>query len=199
MKKEQVKKLITQCKLTRSNDLDLTDLGISKIPMEIFELVHLTSLKLTKNSISNLPSEVRYLKNLEFLTINYNELEYLPVEIGELSNLKSLNLWSNKLKSLPIELSKLTKLESLLLGYNQLNSIPRELYFLFSKLKGLELQSNPFADFPILKDLELIDLMTYFRSESSFFGFIDIPKDLQVAFQQYLNFFTEFVEKTNGE
>lgn len=198
MKKNKLLKLIEDCSKNKSSDLNLTGLGIANIPDEIFELRHLTSLQLTNNNIKIIPAKIGQLSNLEFLGINYNLLEYLPVEIGLLVNLTSLDLWRNRLKSLPVELAKLTKLQHLHLGFNRLNSIPKELFYPISQLKGLDLQGNPFNDIPILRNLQLIDLLTFFRSENSFFCILEMPKELQAAFQQYLNFFSEFIEKTTG-
>ena len=198
MKKVQVFRLIQECFNTKSEELDLTDLAINEIPNEVFDLKHLRSLRLTKNNLKSVPSRIGELTELRFLGLNYNYIEYLPIEIEKLTKLTSLDLWNNNLKTLPIELRKLKELQHLHLGFNNLNSIPKELFYPFSQLKGLDLQSNPFKDLPILKKMELVDLMTFFRSESSFFGIMEMPKELRTAFQQYLVFFSEFVVKSTG-
>lgn len=46
--------------------------------------------------------------------------------------------------------------------------------------------------------MEIFDLMSYFRNESAFYGYIELPKEFRTAFQQFFNFFPEFVARTLG-
>src|SRR5689334_13431020 len=62
-----------------------------------------TELDLSEMGLSQLPPEIWQLTHLERLNLSRNELTELPPEIGELTNLQSLDLASNQLTSLPSE------------------------------------------------------------------------------------------------
>jgi len=106
---------IAQQRISRAihaTKLDLSGLGLTKIPSEIGQLQSLIFLDVSNNNLNNLPSEIWKLNNLRCLKLNDNNLIILPPEIGKLRNLCSLDLRNNQLQSLPIELAELQELSN---------------------------------------------------------------------------------------
>ena len=68
-----------------------------------------TTVDLIFNQLTKLPVEIRNLVNLKKLYLEYNQLTSLPVEIGNLLNLQSFNLTKNRLTSLPVEILTIIK------------------------------------------------------------------------------------------
>lgn len=94
--------------------LDLSDGGLSDVPMDIFARTELVELDLSGNRFTGaLPAEVRHLKNLERLDLSHNSFTGVPAEVGQLSKLRYLDLSYNKLTGLPYELGNLKELEVL--------------------------------------------------------------------------------------
>ena len=73
-------KLIKACRQRGEvgNCLDLSDLGLSKLPPEIGQLTELTSLYLQRNQLSTLPPEIGKLTSLTSLDLDNNHLSALP-------------------------------------------------------------------------------------------------------------------------
>jgi hypothetical protein len=107
-------------------ELDLTELGLTALPQELFE----------------------YFTSLQELSLANNQLTILPGEIGQLTALEQLALGGNQLVSLPSEITSLTRLEELYLANNKLKAIPSELHHL-PALKILTLGDNPLPTFPL--------------------------------------------------
>jgi Leucine-rich repeat (LRR) protein len=104
---------------TSSNVLDMSEKGLTKVPMDIFDRTELESLNLSNNLFSGaLPAEVRHLQNLKTLDLSGNKFTGVPAEIGQLKNLEVLNLANNFLTGLPNELGNLSSLKILKLSGN---------------------------------------------------------------------------------
>lgn len=94
--------------------LDLSNRGLTKVSMDIFDRAWLTELNLSGNNLTGaLPAEVRKLRNLEVLNLSGNQFTGVPAEIGQLEKLLILDLSNNKLTGLPYELGNLTGLQTL--------------------------------------------------------------------------------------
>ncbi len=182
----------------RDPQLDLSNLSLTEMPSSLFELKHLRTLSLTGNKLVEIDRRITTLSEIRILGLNYNLLSKLPTWIGELSNLTSLDCWNNRITEIPLELGQLKQLQYLTLGFNNIETIPRELFKYLSGLKALDLQNNPLSQMSVIRDMSIIDLMIYFRNESSFFGFIEVPKEFSIAFQQYFDFFPEYVRQLTG-
>ena len=178
--------------------LDLTNLALFEIPDATFQLTHLRKLSLTNNVLAELDQRLLKLHRLEILGLNYNRLSILPPWIGEMKSLRSLDCWNNQIRAIPLELGKMERLEYLTLGFNKLQTIPRELFVFLSRLKTLDLQSNPFEEMPSIRSMEIFDLMAYLRNETAYYGFIEAPKELATACQQFFTFFPEYVRRLTG-
>lgn len=78
-----------------TNVLDLSRLGLTHIPKEVGNLVHLHRLYLSQNKLTLLPKELGQLTNLHVLTLHTNKLASLPKELGELHKLGEMTLYQN--------------------------------------------------------------------------------------------------------
>lgn len=92
--------LVARLEFNKKNQeamLDLSGLGLSEIPFEIFEFSWLTHLNLSDNQLKSLPSRIILLQQLETLDISKNLLQQIPGIICALKNLKQLNFQDNPL------------------------------------------------------------------------------------------------------
>ena len=178
--------------------LDLNNLALCKIPDATFQLSHLRKLSLTNNALEILDRGILELSNLKVLGLNYNRLSVLPPWIGEMKSLRSLDCWNNQIRAIPSELGRMECLEYLTLGFNELQTIPKDLFVFLSRLKALDIQSNPFEDMPAIRNMEIFDLMSYFRNETAHYSYIEVPKELSTVCQQFLDFFPEYIQRATG-
>jgi internalin A len=139
--------LIEEARVSGATELDLSDLGLTELPPELWQLNNLRWLNLFYNQLTNLPSEIGQLTKLQALWLNGNSLRELPPEIGQLNQLGVLLIQSNQLSSLPPEIGKLESLISLKLYDNELSELPPEIGHL-TNLKELELSWNPLKSLP---------------------------------------------------
>ena len=98
--------------------LDLSELGLTRLPPEIGQLTTLTKLDLSnaKSVIEALFDGFDHL-GATSRPRNYNQLCALPPEIGRLSALTELDLSKNLLSALPPEIGQLTGLTKLRVCY----------------------------------------------------------------------------------
>ena len=125
MSNEYVNQYITNVKQNKMVKLDLSNLGLTEIPYEVFELT-----------------------NLEQLYINNNSINNIPAEISRLTNLVDINLSNNCVTSVPNELCKLSELQRINLSHNMLTNIPN--MYDFSSLRYLYINNNQIRELPIL-------------------------------------------------
>jgi len=140
-------------------ELNLSRLGLTRLPKELGDLQHLTSLNLAANRLRTLPDVLRRLSQLRFLFLNHNEIASLPEWIGELRFLTRIDLDWNRLTDLPESFGALTQLEELWLGDaqygNPLRQIPASVQHLTELsllgVSGCELTEIPawIADLPL--------------------------------------------------
>ncbi|MBL7220847.1 MAG: SUMF1/EgtB/PvdO family nonheme iron enzyme [Phycisphaerae bacterium] len=147
MSLEKMRKRIRKAKKRNASDLDLSGLGLSELPSELWELTNLTTLDLSFNGLETLPPEIGKLINLRTLDLRHNALATLPPEIGKLTSLTVLDLWKNDLTTLPPEIGELTRLTVLDLRYNSLAALPHGIVELTS-LKALGLSKNHLTALP---------------------------------------------------
>jgi Leucine-rich repeat (LRR) protein len=91
---EAITGLIELAAASGSPSLDLSGMGLTKLPPEIGQLSQLQELNLEDNRLTELPPEIGQLTNLTRLNLRYNNLTSLPPEIWQL-NLKTLELVGN--------------------------------------------------------------------------------------------------------
>ena len=172
----EAKKRIADCSGSGASFLNLSELGLTKIPDEVFscdlhDFSNLEVLNLRGNRIEHIPTEIGsilslkvlvlssnqfigalpeticQLSNLERLEANGNRLAALPETIGGLTVLNALELDGNQLTVLPESISQLSCLETLTLESNRLTFLP-EAIGLLSSLKALSLQGNQLDTLP---------------------------------------------------
>jgi hypothetical protein len=146
---------IAEAAATGASRLDLSDLGLTRLPTEIGQLTALQQLHLGNNWLTTLPPEIGQLTALRQLYLGNNELTTLPPEIGQLAALQELDLGNSPdnveswgyLTSLPPEIGRLTALQMLHLERNQLTRLPTEIGQLTAledlRLGGNRLRSPP--------------------------------------------------------
>ncbi len=167
---ELVIQRIEEARSQQLRTLDLTNLGLTKIPPQVFELNHLTELKLghwsaytkrDRNQISHIPDEIGLLQNLQLLDLSSNLLEVLPPVIGKMKRLELLDVSKNELESIPEEIGQLQRLHRLDLSSNHLNQLP-EGFCNLQNLQRLGLSNNHLnqlpKDFHRLQKLQRLDL-----------------------------------------
>src|SRR5437588_428875 len=110
---------IKSCRKQGVETVDLSDLGLTTLPLEVCELP-VTKLNVHGNNLTTLPPEIGSITYLKELNLNRNWLKTLPREIGGLMALRTLDLSHNQISKLPREIGRLTRLTSLDVGDNQL-------------------------------------------------------------------------------
>jgi internalin A len=121
--------------------LDLSLLGLTTVPNEVWELAQVTTLDLSFNELESAPAELAQLTNLTTLNLGCNQLTSVSGELSRLKNLRVLQLHRNRIKSLPAQLGDLANLERLILANNKLDDLPRSLRRL-KNLSELALHEN---------------------------------------------------------
>lgn len=102
----------TEVEPTRS--LDLSNRGLTQVPMSTFDRTEVEVLDLSGNNLSGaLQAEIRHLKNLRVLNLSDNNFTGVPAEVGQLSELEILNLSNNPITGLPYEIGNLKNLKLL--------------------------------------------------------------------------------------
>jgi hypothetical protein len=94
--------------------LDLSNKGLNKLPMDIFNQTDLIGLNVSGNKLTgSLPSQLGNLKKLKFLDASNNQYTGIPAEIGQLSDLETANFSYNAITGLPLEIGNLKKLKTI--------------------------------------------------------------------------------------
>ncbi|MGE0882914.1 MAG: COR domain-containing protein [Blastocatellales bacterium] len=124
MSYEIAQQRIAEARRTNSPRLNLSNLGLTELPPELFDLTNLRVLWLNDNQLRSLPPEIGVLRQLARLRLNRNGLAALPPEFGALTELRELRLLDNQLAALPDTFWNLTKLRILGLGGNCLTDLP---------------------------------------------------------------------------
>jgi len=126
---------------TEAAELNLSKIGLSALPNELWQLTHLISLNLSGNHLTSLSPKIERLTGLTVLDLFENHLTTLPPEIGQLTRLTELNLSHNPLTALPPEIGQLTRLTKLYISGGQITALPKELGEL-SELTILDLSAG---------------------------------------------------------
>ncbi|WP_052243880.1 leucine-rich repeat domain-containing protein [Neochlamydia sp. TUME1] len=127
--------------------LNLSNSGLTFLPLEIGQLSQLQKLYLDNNQLTALPDEIGQLSRLEVLVLSDNQLTAVTVELCQLLRLTWLNLRDNQLTALPDEIGQLSRLEVLELSDNQLAALPAAIGQL-SQLQWLYLNDNLLTNLP---------------------------------------------------
>ncbi|MCP4220222.1 MAG: hypothetical protein GY765_36660 [bacterium] len=132
---------------SQNGTLNLSNLNLTHVPPELFQLTHLRQLRLDNNRLQELPEEIENLRALTDLDLSNNRLEHLPESFGKLSELERLYLFNNRLTHLCKGFSQLKSLDFLDVSWNRLTDFPPEIVEL-STLGRLEMDNNGLANLP---------------------------------------------------
>lgn len=131
--------------------LVLSHKGITQLPEQIGQLVHLRTLDLRDNQLTTLPEQIGVLPKLSELWLARNEFTTLPEPIRQLSTLRWLTVEGNHLERLPRWIGELKQLRELFLGLklhgNPLVDLPLEIRDL-NNLRDLRVSNCPHLNLP---------------------------------------------------
>eukprot|EP00854_Cymbomonas_tetramitiformis_P002485 gene2485-3229_t len=130
-----------------TDNLDLSNIGLTELPSELFELNELKELSLAGNYLTHLPEDLGRLTALEKLNIAGNQLHELPQSLVNLTDLEGLWAHGNLLRTLPVGIAALRKLRTLALSGNRLEALEPEIGELVM-LESLTLSGNRLRQLP---------------------------------------------------
>lgn len=110
--------------------LDISSNQLSELPIEVFQLPHLTQLDFSRNQIRRLPLLPDEANNgwtcfkLSQIDATANQLVELPSRLFTLSELKEIMANKNKISEVPVSVWSAPKLHRLSLAYNILEAFP---------------------------------------------------------------------------
>lgn len=125
-----VEEAIQRIQLAKEKNMDslnISYLGLTDLPDDIYTLKKLKKLFAQGNRLTTISPQIEKLKELRYLALEHNKLTTLPKEIGKLLKLNSLFLGHNSIKQLPNEFGELVNLKSLELDDNPIESPPIEI------------------------------------------------------------------------
>ena len=94
----------------RTGMLCLSNMGLTEIPNEVFQIKELSRLDIGFNELREIPAEIAKLEKLEQLWINSNPLTSLHPQLCKCSRLKVIDARDTQLADLPRELGRLKQL-----------------------------------------------------------------------------------------
>lgn len=144
---DEARRRILEFRSNEDTELNLSELGLSTVPSEIFTLEGLHSLDLSSNQLTALLPEFETLKDLDNLNLRGNQFTTFPPELFALKRMTTLRLDGNRLTDLPPEIAVLTSLRVLTLRNNRITALPSEIAALTS-LFNLDLGQNELDHFP---------------------------------------------------
>ncbi len=157
----QARQRVQKCIESRSNTLDLSNLGLRQVPNDVALLKWIRILWLHNNQISKVPEFIGQLTELGILSVAGNPIRLLPATVQRLTKLETLYI-SNTMPSVASpEIGKLLNLRSLGLEGLGLKQVPEWIQNL-RKLVVLHLNDNDLEYLPDsigkLTNLELLDV-----------------------------------------
>ncbi|MFE1837259.1 COR domain-containing protein [Streptomyces sviceus] len=139
-------------------ELDLSRLGIRKIPESLAEVTNLRSINLSGNKIDSIPGFFTQLTGLQIVDLSRNHLTSLPESIENLTRLQILHLENNKLTDIPSTTRFNSRLKALSLHGNNLATFPSSICNL-PRLVTLGLDAEHLEDLATRRPRRLSDLL----------------------------------------
>ena len=141
--------------------LYIINTGIEEIPEFLNSMINLDLLQISDENITKLPEFIGQLVNLKTFKLTYTHITKLPETIGILVNLDKLELKGTPLMELPESIGLLVNLKTLDLEETCLMKLPESIGQLV-KLQKLNLSKTNITELPrttgLLNDLEILDL-----------------------------------------
>ena len=100
--------------------LNLSGLGLTSFPENIFEYKNLTKLVLSGNRIKSIPKEILYLKKLKMLDLANNDIKVLQSAVFKLPKLMTLNVYGNQIRKFPKQVF-VSNIQKLIVGENPMD------------------------------------------------------------------------------
>jgi Leucine-rich repeat (LRR) protein len=85
------------------DELNLSGLGLTGLPAQLFELTHLRKLTLDRNRLTNVPAGLSKLTDLKTLELRDNPLEAIPAAVFQLSGLRDLDPSGTGITEIPTQ------------------------------------------------------------------------------------------------
>ncbi|MFK7948592.1 MAG: leucine-rich repeat domain-containing protein [Saprospiraceae bacterium] len=165
----KVKYLIQQAKHTHSKILDIGNLGLDKIPTEVFKLTNLEVLIYSSKWYDYETKEEKQSQNNQ---IN-NQINHIPQQISKLKNLKALYLGGDKYPNYISDLSPLNELQNLQVLDVHNNRITKINFSNNLKsLKYLDLSENKITSIQGIVDFQEIQYLNLAYTKLDNFSFI---------------------------
>ena len=98
---------IAEAKKNKSRCLNLSYLGLEKIPLDISDMYYLLDIDISNNKFKSFPSEISKLENLQNIDVSNNSILEIQLEEGKHYSLLELNISSNLLNRIPNEIKYL--------------------------------------------------------------------------------------------
>ncbi len=141
-------RLINEAAQIDASELDLSNLGIQKIPERLKKLTSLKKLNLSQNQLIDFPIDILLaFPELEVLEIRHNHIEYLPSNVSYLEKLKHLDLSNNEIVHIHSNLFNLP-LRILNLAYNEIYRFPTQIEYTAETLEAFSIRSNFVYEIP---------------------------------------------------
>lgn len=124
----QVQKAIDKFKASKNAKLNLSNLNLTEIPEEIFQLENIKELDLSNNPLKELSLKGMQTDHLKSINLACCSLTEFPIDILNINQIESIDLSFNTISSLPEELPVLNQLKKLLLSHCNFTEFPCILY-----------------------------------------------------------------------
>lgn len=133
-------KRIEACICEGQVKLDLSGLGLTELPNDIWEHCgHIMSLNLGHNRLHRLPDTMQSCKQLRSVDLSFNCFYSVPSQSTPWARLRHLDLGHNRIFDVPGDIFSRPCLEELSLNHNRLRALPTEVDR-FSRLKFIDLR-----------------------------------------------------------
>lgn len=117
------KQRIIKCFTLRRTKLNLSNLGLTRLPPNIWKMTHLKEFNCCSNPLGELPESLSHLNNLTYLNCSRCSIAEIPKFIKNLTSLKQLIIYENEIHILPKEIVELKNLKYLSIGEIEIYSI----------------------------------------------------------------------------
>ncbi len=142
---------IDYCKVNKEENLDLTELYLSEIPIEINELYWLKTLNLSRNSIKKI-EHLDKLRKLTHLYLSKNQIRKIE-GLEHLTHIVLLDLWHNQITKIE-GINHLYRLTTLDLAFNKVSKM--EGFEALPKISMLDISGNLISKIEGIKNLTLL-------------------------------------------
>ncbi|WP_341224569.1 hypothetical protein [uncultured Arcticibacterium sp.] len=129
-------------------NLDLSNLGLTKIPKAVYKCKNLEKLDLSNNALKKIPRRLWSLKKLKTVTLTKNLLKDKSIKTKRQDSLSLLNLQFNRITKMPKSLRKFGGLNDLFLGNNYLSNFHNQKFKKLPPIKNLNLYNGGLKAFP---------------------------------------------------